>query len=172
MDSLSYKLERRYPSQDQRDTDAYTLPKETRNNLILMGRQNEPHLESPSTVHSNAFATYSEMPEGHHSSYVPPSDRDTIYTVKHNVYNIRFRLDPKVDRDTIHLTDDHLEDTIKVTFRRNTELKEGKHVLSTEINRVFKLYRTDVDVHRTNLSIHGDFVHLDAPFKVGQGMRR
>ncbi|KAL5107838.1 hypothetical protein TcWFU_006147 [Taenia crassiceps] len=118
------------------------------------------------------ITSYSEMPEAL-VDLAPTPDQDTSCTVADGKWQIRIRLDDKVDRNSIELEANPSAETVKLVFARHlpnnangVTIGDGQPKTATTTT-VFALPATKFDITGISKTIQGQDLLLSIPFSKG-----
>lgn len=123
------------------------------------------------------ITSFSELPESL-VKLAPTPDQDTSYEVLNDGCQIRIRLDKNVDRDSVQLQVDPMEETVKVVFARHSEentngvLSENEVPTTTtnydmEVSQTFELSSRKFDIRGISKRIEENNLLLFIPFARG-----
>lgn len=176
-------------------------PTFTENTVVITGRVEklpQPEAISPTRVWSKEYkqfvkgtvdlspegrvinptiTSFSELPESL-VKLAPTPDQDTSYEVLNDGCQIRIRLDKNVDRDSVQLQVDPIEETVKVVFARHSEenangvLSENEVPTTTtnydmEVSQTFELSSRKFDIRGISKRIEENNLLLFIPFAKG-----
>ncbi|KAM3172024.1 hypothetical protein ACTXT7_015395 [Hymenolepis weldensis] len=124
------------------------------------------------------ISSYSELPDSL-VKLAPTPDQDTSYEVLNDGCQIRIRLDKNVDRDSVQLQVDPIEETVKVVFARHSEeningVSSGNEISTTtttnydmEVSQIFELSSRKFDIRGISKRIQDRDLLLFIPFAKG-----
>nr|CDS32212.1 expressed conserved protein [Hymenolepis microstoma] len=123
------------------------------------------------------LTSFSELPESL-VKLAPTPDQDTYYEVLNDGCQIRIRLDKNVDRGSVQLQVDPIEETVKVVFARHSEenvngvLPENEVPTTTtnfdtEVTQTFELSSRKFDIRGISKMIEENNLLIFIPFAKG-----